>query len=453
MRKPNVTLLPLVLLSASTLTLLASAPACIDAPDSVDDSIERSIKEVDLDMCPKFKDMMESGDYKDILKQYQFVCGLVIDSDGNKIEDGLVIRINGKAVSDDSLIEWQRERDEDQQNVRIDISAPGYAPLIKSVSGSLFNQPFVLQRLNETEIEWGEKSLVTDASGATVKIPAYALVTKSGEKPEGSILFGTFFVNPALQDLPGDYSAINNQGELVYLQSYGTVFMGARDEAGNQLVLAPGEAVQVTVPLDERLAKDAPETIALWSFDRSEGIWKQTEGKGTTFEAASLELAHDGHPTDIQAPDTNEFYIWDCSDFPPTDPCFPEHCKYNSTRGTTGEFGSLGYINFDMEKTDPGCIVVDIDESAISPEDFPVCLQFEIAGPAGPIIREECMGPDGTLLYNIPAFSDVAIDILYTYGCPAGVGGQMVNSGAPWGGVGMPSNPGDCNGSIVLPPF
>src|SRR5690606_18717134 len=93
MRKAHEPLLPLVLLSASALALLASAPACVEEPDSFDNSIERSIKEVDLDMCPKFQDMMESGDYKEILAQYHLVCGMVLDSDGKEIEDGLVVRI------------------------------------------------------------------------------------------------------------------------------------------------------------------------------------------------------------------------------------------------------------------------------------------------------------------------------------------------------------------------
>src|SRR5690606_18746325 len=127
---------------------------------------------------------------------------------------------------------------------------------------------------------------------------------------------------------------------------------------------------------------------ALWAFDRRKGIWRQTEGQGTVFTAASLDSAHQGHPTDIQANNDHVFYIWDCSTFDTYDPCIPEHCQYNSSTGTTGPFGTLGYVNFDTAKSDPACIVVDIDESQLSPEDFPVCLSFEVAGPFGPIVRE-----------------------------------------------------------------
>jgi len=468
MTQPSKSPNPLFALALGASALLAISPACIEpVPDSFDET--RANEDfplepiAEVEHCPKEYIYAEA----ETEGRLQFVCGVVVDSEGNPIEEGLEVRINGKLVTNEYKVDWRRERNlEEQPTLTLDISAPGYVPLVRKVPGSLINQPLVLQRLNLSELDPEQGGKVLDASGALIVIEPNSFVTNGGEKPEGSVTFGSFLFNPSLQDLPGDMSAINQEQELVYLESYGTMFLSATDQGGNDLQLAPGAAVTLLAPVDKRREIEVEE-IPLWSFDRESAMWRPLDGMGKVFQGAALDqpeaLGYGGHESPDPFAIANEVTSilpevanhWNCTDFMTTDPCIPEHCKYVGTQGVTGEFGSLGFVNFDMEKTNPGCVLVDIDEGNVDTDEFPVCLRFEIPTAGGPIVREDCMGPSGTVLYNIPANTDIDISLLYTYGCPSGTGaGQTVNSGAPWGGVGAPSNPaGDCNGFIQLPPF
>lgn len=456
MRNSLRTLLPLSVLGLGAAALLA-APACTDGLDStpIGDELTRSIEELNIDMCgEEFLELDLSG-------EYHVICGLVVDTEGKLIEvEGVEIRIDGKVVSKDPKVLFTRLRDKDNPGVRIDISAPGYAPYISTTTGSLINQPFVLQPLNISELNWEEGGKVIDkSSGSIVRVEPQSLVTATGKKPEGTISFGTFFFDPALQELPGDMTAVTAQGQMVYLQSNGTLFMAAVDEAGNELQLAPGAQVEVTMPLNEQLVEGSPESTQLWTFDRESGLWVQTKGEGQVISfnsAPGPQPQHPGAGGTIDAPNNAEQIIWNCSTFATNDPCLPEHCKFNSSAGTTGPFSSLGFVNFDIAKTDPGCVHIQIDVSAISPDDIPVCFSFTVQAPWGPVTRAECMGPLGTVLYNIPANSPVVGQLEYTdnAACPDPPGHLpfTVNSGAPWGGVGAPPDGSACNGSFLWTP-
>ncbi|NJK31205.1 MAG: hypothetical protein HC927_01645 [Deltaproteobacteria bacterium] len=432
-------LLPLSLLGLGLVGL--AAPACVDTPD--EEEFERELQPID--MCPKeYFELAASG-------KGQVICGLVVDSKGAPIEDDkLTIVIDGKPYQGPK-VDWVRELEKGQpRDVLIDISAPGYAPLVEVVNSSLLDQPFVLQRLNKSELSPDKGGQIFDPSGASIVIPPNSLERLDGKKPIGTVTVGTFFFNPGLQDLPGDYSAINQKGQLVYLLSQGTFFTGAWDAAGNPLRLRAGFQTQVAMPLDIR-QKNAPVSTPLWTFDRGKGVWRQIEGQSKQIKLAVGELPN--QELHIQAPGV-EPVVYDCEDFSTDDPCYPAHCQYQGNIGMVGDFNSLGFVNFDIEKTDPACIYVDIDESQLNTDQLPICLRFEVPNPiaGGVTVREDCMGPDGTVLYNIPP--NVVVDVyeIPTYGCAGGATSRQVNSGAPWGGTGVP-NVTDCNGYIQLPPF
>jgi hypothetical protein len=121
--------------------------------------------------------------------------------------------------------------------------------------------------------------------GATVSFPAGELVTSTGQPYSGEVVVASTFLDPSDPDLmsymPGSLAAVSNEGEPVGMITYGMVgieLTGAIN--GQALQMAGGRKATLTLPLPESHTSHAPESIPLWYFDETAGIW-QEEGSAT----------------------------------------------------------------------------------------------------------------------------------------------------------------------------
>ncbi|MCZ4407296.1 carboxypeptidase-like regulatory domain-containing protein [Cryomorphaceae bacterium 1068] len=121
--------------------------------------------------------------------------------------------------------------------------------------------------------------------GASVSFPAGELVTTGGQPYSGEVVVSTTYLDPSDPELmsymPGSLAAVSEDGEPVGMITYGMVgveLLGATN--GQQLQLAGNRKATLTLPLPETHTSHAPESISLWYFDETAGIW-QEEGEAS----------------------------------------------------------------------------------------------------------------------------------------------------------------------------
>jgi TonB family protein len=113
--------------------------------------------------------------------------------------------------------------------------------------------------------------------GATLSLPAGALVDADQKPAQGPVTLEFATLNPARRSLPGDYRAITNSIGPAELLSYGAVYVQFTDPAGRHLNLRPGSLAEISQPMPvEQLSSSQP-TIAMWSYDESRGVWVEED--------------------------------------------------------------------------------------------------------------------------------------------------------------------------------
>eukprot|EP00746_Dinoflagellata_sp_MGD_P033929 gnl/MRDRNA2_/MRDRNA2_181019_c0_seq1.p1 gnl/MRDRNA2_/MRDRNA2_181019_c0~~gnl/MRDRNA2_/MRDRNA2_181019_c0_seq1.p1 ORF type:complete len:415 (+),score=59.81 gnl/MRDRNA2_/MRDRNA2_181019_c0_seq1:96-1247(+) len=84
-------------------------------------------------------------------------------------------------------------------------------------------------------------------------------------------------MDPAsLASMPGDFSAIGEDGSTVYLQSLGAAWVDAKDENGKSVVVHPGSA-GLTLDLKSQAIANCDKlgsTPEIWSFNEALGKWE-----------------------------------------------------------------------------------------------------------------------------------------------------------------------------------
>ncbi|MEE9302827.1 MAG: carboxypeptidase regulatory-like domain-containing protein [Thiotrichaceae bacterium] len=124
-------------------------------------------------------------------------------------------------------------------------------------------------------------------SSASVLLPAGSLIDPTtGAAPTTNVTANLTPINPAanVNAMPGDYSAIDEQGNAHVIESFGALSATFNDASGNELNLAPNTQATIRIPVSSRNGT-IPQTIPLYYFEESSGLWIQ---QGTaTLDATS----------------------------------------------------------------------------------------------------------------------------------------------------------------------
>ena len=128
------------------------------------------------------------------------------------------------------------------------------------------------------------RTLATRELGGRLTVPADAFVTTSGELASGP---ATLAITPwdissdDLNAMPGNSQALDTTAERVALISAGMMTVQAHSNTGEPLQLAPGveATLQLDLPIDSinGQALDIGDTIPMWHFDESQGLWIEDE--------------------------------------------------------------------------------------------------------------------------------------------------------------------------------
>jgi len=135
----------------------------------------------------------------------------------------------------------------------------------------------------------GETGVVSAASGGEVAtndggkiiLPANGVVAAAnGSVYTGQVHVSIKNIDPSATEnfqagMPGDGRATDSVGHLKALRSYGAVAVELTGDNGQALQIAQGKTASVFIPISSSLAASAPQSITLWSFNESTGLWKQ----------------------------------------------------------------------------------------------------------------------------------------------------------------------------------
>lgn len=135
---------------------------------------------------------------------------------------------------------------------------------------------------------------VTGTDGASIQLPANALVDGNGNPVTGTVNVSLTPVDVSkdaqLTAFPGSFAAYNSTGENGLMLSYGVAEFELT-QAGKELQIAPGKQATIHIPIYVTKHQDGSpialgDSIPLWSLDETTGQWIQ-EGTGTVVADAS----------------------------------------------------------------------------------------------------------------------------------------------------------------------
>jgi hypothetical protein len=166
----------------------------------------------------------------------------------------------------------------------INISKSGYEFLSKITTGGIAGGRYRLHRGSVTTIDPTTTNDVMEGSQQRQRtrliIPANSLVDPAGVLPTGplQLTLSTIDLHDPFDRWPGDGTGITANGEDVVLTAYGTVHIDVRDASGKTYNLKPGATATVRMTVDpaQAAAGQLPASMPAWTYDRNQGIWKET---------------------------------------------------------------------------------------------------------------------------------------------------------------------------------
>ncbi len=168
----------------------------------------------------------------------------------------------------------------------VKVSMAGYFSGYRTFIANAGKETFIrLQLIPKTAV--GTINAVTGGSASTtdggiVTLPVNAVVVASNNMAyTGTVHVAVYWINPAADNLqrtmPGNLLGIDTAGYLKALTTYGMLAVELTDDAGDLLQIATGKHATLSFPILSSLTASAPASIALWSFNETNGLWKQED--------------------------------------------------------------------------------------------------------------------------------------------------------------------------------
>lgn len=347
--------------------------------------------------------------------------GKVAGNDGAKLE-GAIVTVNGTSATAGAGGAFSLTLDRGDSYV-LHIEARGYAELGRRVDLAMAGQTWVLTRASRQVIDPTVATVIEDKRKewlrprdkdirrrpARVHLPGGILVDPQGQPANpanGPFHAYIATIDPTTEAMPGDYGAVDLQGQDRFLISFGAVFIEVRDASGTKYDLAPGTAADLDSPVQDPLLQDGniPAEIDMWTFDPVSGDWRQDQGIG----------------------------------------------RFQGDR-YRAELTTFSTHNADLQKVDPACVRVVVDPGVLALGDLRARIDVA-TGPGATRRYEFVIDDQNNVLHNLPQSTPFTLELFQ--GVPPGdvlIFAAPGNTGGAWGGVGIPPYPYDaCNADMVV---
>ena len=233
------------------------------------------------------------------------VTGIVTNEDGTPVSSASVMVYNKQVKTDNNGIFYINNEGLKKTNSLVHVQKAGYFDGYKSFISALGSKSFIQIQMvgkgSTTKINSSVGGIVEIEGGGKLVLPANSLVVKNGGAPyTGEINVFTHWYDPTDLDLglsmPGNLLGIASDESEVQLATYGMIAVELESPNGTALQLKENAKATLEFPVSSSM--NPPNTVPLWSFDESDGVWVQ-EG------LANLE---DG----IYKAEVSHFSFWNC---------------------------------------------------------------------------------------------------------------------------------------------
>ena len=213
--------------------------------------------------------------------------GQVLDEAGQPIEDA-VVRVASKTVmSDKNGIFIIRDQSVNSARAIITAFKTGYFDSYRTLFVQKNSENRVtfrlLEKKNTGSFTASVGGKVTVPGGAEIDFPA-ASITLNGQVYSGKVNVAAHFIDPRsayiYESMPGDLRGIRADGSEEALSTFGMLGVEMTDGSGQKLEVASGQKVTISAEISADLVANAPQTVPLWHFSETEGIWVE-EGSAT----------------------------------------------------------------------------------------------------------------------------------------------------------------------------
>lgn len=234
-----------------------------------------------------------------------------------------------------------------------------------------------------------------DSSGTQISVGPNQLEDADGNEPTGEVTLNMYTYDLTQEEMVGDMSGKNSDGDDVTMESEGAFYASFEDENGTELNLKDDTTADISIPCEPR----QDEVLTVWSYDEVSGLW---------IEEDPIVTEQDGR----------------CS----------------------APVSHFSYWNFDYEKRTPSCIKLEVEPSYLAANN-PLNVQAVLqTNPTR--VRDLSISQTTNVLINLPNNTDVQF-----FAAGESTPFATISSGAAWGGVGIPAFPYDvCNGVATVAP-
>lgn len=206
--------------------------------------------------------------------------GQILDEAGQPVADA-VVRVGSKSeMSDANGIFIIRDQNVNSARAIVTAFKSGYWDAQRTLFVQKNSENRVIFRLLEKK----KIGSFTASAGGKVAIPGGAeldfpagAISKNGQIFTGNVNVAAHWLNPTDDKLaektPGALRGLTTDGDEKGLATFGMVGVELTDDSGQKLEVASGKTAEITMPIPASLSANAPQSIPLWHFSETEGIW------------------------------------------------------------------------------------------------------------------------------------------------------------------------------------
>lgn len=251
--------------------------------------------------------------YKDTIVPYEGptvlvrFAGRVVDSNDQPVADAKVRAGTAETTTDANGVFSLPEQRLPPDDAILHVQHSGYFE---------FSRAFIVENksFHNLNIQLLEKQLVhsfqsgqsstAQTAGVQINFPANSVARADGSAYSGTVSVFAQYLDPTASDLndymPGDLRGITTGGEEQTLATYGMIGIELTTPSGEALNIAPGQEVEISMPIPAEKLVTAPATIPLWYYDTEKARWIE---EGTAQKVGDQYVGKVAH-----------FSFWNCDD-------------------------------------------------------------------------------------------------------------------------------------------
>jgi hypothetical protein len=226
------------------------------------------------------------------------ITGVVTDEAGEPVSNANVGIEGFQTTTDDNGFFYLKDVSANQNGTSVQVEQVGFFPTSKLIYPELNRISYVTFVLNSStevgRLNAGDGGSVS-FDGASITLPANGL-RLNGQPYTGQVSVRATFIDPLGEDvfdrMPGSLIGINDEGNIVGMETYGMVGAELISNSGEHLEIDDNARAIVEFPLPTELQGQAPATIDLWHFDEASAYWVKEGEARLEGDKYVAEVAH-----------------------------------------------------------------------------------------------------------------------------------------------------------------